>query len=317
MKKDKIPIFIFLIFAVLLFVFVFYIFKQSFVLHSSLARFSQNDFLMTLQDNNFKDSQSVIIKLSEIFFEENNFSHAVSQADEVKAQDNVEAIIIPHHLVASEFIAKLIKISSGRDIDNVVIIGPNHKNIGTESLASAKADWETPFGNLEHDNNLVQSFLRDFKAESYPEIFLHEHSIGGLAPFVKYYLKDVQIVPIVVSSYADYADIDKLNKWLIQNLDENSLVIFSLDFSHYLTKEESDEKDAETRDLIVRKDIGKILRLNNDYVDSPSILALSLMYTEEKGLKINIINHANSFDFAVVKPDSTTSYFAIIFESSN
>ena len=314
MKKDKISIFIFIVFAVFLFSFVFFIFKQSFALHSSLARFNQEDFLLRSQNNDFEDSQSSLIKLSKIFFEKDNFFHAIDQAEKIEEKQNIEAIIIPHHLVASEFIANLIKASSGRNINKVVIIGPNHENIGTDALATAEADWETPFGDLKHDSRLVQKFITDFKGKSCPEIFLNEHSIGGLAPFVKYYLKDVEIVPIVASSYADYSDMEKLNKWLIENLDENSLVIFSLDFSHYLSKEESDIKDEETRDLIIQKDIGRILRLNNDYVDSPSILALSLMYAKEKGLKTNIFDHANSFDFAIVKPDSTTSYFAIVFE---
>ena len=261
------------------------------------------------------DGKAMIIKLADNFFNREVFFNAVEKAEKTGVKDNIQAVIVPHHLVVAEYIAKLIKEASGRPINKAVIIGPNHNNIGTSPLITAKIDWETPFGSLNYDPMLVNKFLADFNGNSYPEVFTNEHSIGAIIPFVKYYLKNIRVVPIVVSSYVQYSDIEKLSEWLNENIDSNTLVIYSIDFSHYLREEEADQKDEVTKALIIEKDIGKILKLDNDYVDSPGILALSLMHATNRELKINFVYQGNSFDFAAIKPEATTSYFGISFQN--
>jgi AmmeMemoRadiSam system protein B len=86
-----------------------------------------------------------------------------------------------------------------------------------------------------------------------------------------------------------------------------------MDFSHYLTKEVADEKDEMTRQLILDRDVGKIIRLNNDNVDCPPALAMSILYARKKGLSTEIVRNGNSFDFSQEKPSRTTSYFTVRF----
>jgi MEMO1 family protein len=120
-------------------------------------------------------------------------------------------------------------------------------------------------------------------------------------------------VPVAVSSYANQKDAEKLSGWLMKVVNNNSLVIFSLDFSHYLKKEDADLKDEITKQLIIKKDIGKIMELNNDNVDCPPVLAMSLLYAQKAGLSTEFLRHENSFNFSNDKTISTTSYFTIKF----
>ena len=254
-----------------------------------------------------------VIELQEMFYEQENFTNALSSHEEIIPQNNIYMVIVPHHLLASEYIAKMLKMSSGRNINTVVIIGPNHENIGTGSIASVKAKWNTPYGFLNVNEKLTDYFLTDFKLDSTREIFACEHSIGAIAPFVKYYFPKAEILPIVFSSYADIQNAERVSSWLLEKLPKNSLVVISIDFSHYLTEEEADKNDKITEDLILNSDVERIMRLNNDYVDSPASLATALLFAKNKKLKTEIIDNANSCDFSIEKSQVTTSYFAIVF----
>lgn len=253
------------------------------------------------------------IIMQDTFYQETNFQQAVLKAENVISIDNIHSIIIPHHLLASEFVAKLIKQASARQINKVVIVGPNHNNIGMEAIATVKARWLTPFGNLEPQIDLVDKFLTDFSLIPNYQALVYEHSIGAITPFIKYYLPQAKIIPIIISSYAARENAQELSEWLINNLDNQSLIIFSMDFSHYLSLVEAEEKDKLTKQYILNRDIDKILTLNNDYVDSPVGLAASLLIADKLDLETKIIYQANSADFTIEKPIETTSYLGIIF----
>lgn len=258
-----------------------------------------------------KGQQEIVLHKN--FFEKEGFYKAVTSVENTPSQNDISAIVIPHHLLASKFIADSMKRTSGRSIKQIVIIGPNHNNIGVEQIATVSAEWQTPFGYVETDKDLANSFLREFHLFSSPEVFREEHSIGALLPFVKYYFKEAKILPIAFSSNANMRDAEEVASWLAENLDDNSLVIISTDFSHYLTREEAEKKDEITKELISGNNIEAIMRLTNDNVDSPASLVVGMIYAENKSLAANFLHHANSFDLVNNKSSVTTSYFAISF----
>ncbi|MFA6550454.1 MAG: AmmeMemoRadiSam system protein B [Candidatus Gracilibacteria bacterium] len=253
------------------------------------------------------------IELQPMFYEKSNFFSAVEKSKDIKSEKNIQAIVVPHHLLVSEYIAGLMKRASGRKIDTVIIIGPNHENVGQEILATTLAEWQTPAGGVSTDNQLVNSFLSDLREQSNYYAFIHEHSIGAIVPFVKYFFPEAKIMPVIINSYANIQDAEKLATWLDKNLPDNSLVIASTDFSHYLDKDTASKNDLQTRQWIMERDTQSIAHLNNDYVDSPISLATILLFAEKRGLKTQEVYHGNSFDFSLKKPAETTSYFGLAF----
>lgn len=263
---------------------------------------------------NFIENKSLpLITTQPEFYEKNNFVQAISSNKEVIPRRDIVAVVVPHHLLASTYIARMFKLASGRPIDTVVVIGPNHDNLGVESIATAQASWETVEGNLPTDQNLVQKFINDFKISSTPEVFKEEHSVGALAPFVSHYFPGARLLPIILSSHTNESTAEKIGRWLARNLSERSLVIFSTDFSHYLTEEMAHQNDLVTERLIKQSDLYAISRLGNGYVDSPASLIISLVYASEKKIITSIIAKGNSNDFSLKKLGSTTSYMAVIF----
>lgn len=253
------------------------------------------------------------IKLKPMFYEENNFFSAVEKSKNIQAEKNIRAIVVPHHLLAGEYISGLFKRASGENFSTIVVIGPNHENISQEILATTLGSWQTPQGEVETDQGLVNKFLSDFGEQSVLEAFQNEHSVGAMVPFIKYYFPKAKIVPVIINSYANMQDADKLSTWLNKNLPEHSLVIVSTDFSHYLDKAGADQNDLKMRQWIDDRNTEIIARLNNDYIDSPISLVTILLLAQRKNWQTEEIYHGNSFDFSLIKPAETTSYFGLVF----
>ena len=245
--------------------------------------------LETIEGTNFP-----AIELIGTFFDPINFDQALEFAKDTDPQKNINAIIVPHHLLASRYVADLINKASGREIDNIIIIGPNHTDAGGNALSTVKAEWKTPLGKVKSNSKLVDKCQLELNADSGIDIFADEHSIGAILPFVKFYLPNAKILPITISSFATTEHAKKIANWLNANLDEKSLVIFSLDFSHYLTKEKADEKDEQTKKLIQENKIDEIAQLGNDNVDSAIVLVTSLLLAEKKNWETGIIHHSNA-----------------------
>lgn len=253
------------------------------------------------------------IRQQAMFYEENNFFAAIEKAKNIKPKENVFAIVVPHHLLASEYIAGMIKLSSGRAIERVIIIGPNHENVSQKILVSATAEWQTPFGGVKSDNSITDSFFERFGERSYSQVFDNEHSVGAIVPFVKYYFPKATITPVVINSYANLQDAKKLADWLDESLEEKTLLIVSTDFSHYLDKISAERNDLRTRKWIEERDVEAVSRLNNDFIDSPISLATVLVLAEKRNWVAKEIYHGNSFDFSLTKTSETTSYFGLAF----
>lgn len=249
----------------------------------------------------------------DVFFEKNNFAQAIETARSVRPKNNIAAVVVPQHLLASSLMASQIQAASGRNIATVVIIGPNHYNTGESTIATAKAQWETEFGLVASDAVMVDRLLLDLNLVDSPEVFRNEHAVGAIVPFIKYYLPEAKIVPIVFSSYANLGDADKVAQWLKDNLSPDSLIVYSIDFSHYLTREQADPMDISTKQYIESRDVSKIITLGNDNLDSPASLATALLYAQKKGLPQEIVANKNSDDFNLVRQEATTSYILVNF----
>ncbi len=263
---------------------------------------------------NLKSPAETIIPANDIFFEQKYFYPAVAKAKNYGSQENIKAVIMPHHLLASEIMAGILARAKNDKVKNLIIIGPDHENKSAAAVGSAYLRWQTPFGQAATDSRLVSAFLSDLKLYNRPESFLNEHSIGAIIPFVKYYYPDAKILPILFNSSAGLSEAQSVADWLNHNLDGDSLVIFSLDFSHYLTEHQAADKDKITKELILSRDFSKIIKLDSAYVDSPAGLAAALIYADDKKLRTKIIYEKNSNDFLEQPAAETTSYFGVLFE---
>ena len=124
------------------------------------------------------------------------------------------------------------------------------------------------------------------------------------------------MLPIALKNATDIDKVSQIAQWLNKNSNDKTLIVYSLDFSHYLTKDVSDTKDEVTKELIINKDTKEILKLNSDFVDSPGALAIAIELAKLHNCDTLFVHHDNSYNLMIEKPKFTTSYFGIIYFSS-
>lgn len=261
------------------------------------------------------------------YTEKDFFKSVTAAAANIKAEsdgDGVDSVdtgriaggVVPHHLLAANMIADFFQTLSQEPPETIVIIAPNHRRIGLKGLHTSLLDWRTAFGMLEADRELAAGLIDELGSSENDSLMELEHSISGLVPYIKYYLPDTKIVPILLHGNYSAEDSRKLGTFLAAAVQDNQeiMVIASIDFSHYLDTYTADRMDEITLKAIESRNTEAIIRMGNDNIDSPpSILALLAAMDEIGAAGPLVTGHSNSYVITGGGADYTTSYFTMLF----
>lgn len=250
------------------------------------------------------------------FYNDKQFRKSLSLAEDRKySAVKIRGGIVPHHLLADNMISTFFKTLASQKPEIVVVIGPNHEGRGDKDLYTGKWDWETPFGILHADNSLVSYLIKEKSAGADMRLLEEEHSVSTLIPYIKYYMPDVSVAPILIKGTQKPDDAVELGRALEKALSGRRYVIIaSTDFSHYLPESEANKMDEITLQAITRRNIEAIGQMGNDNIDSPPSAITLLSAMNSLGVRnIVILDHDNSATLADSGSDSTTSYFTMMF----
>ncbi len=257
---------------------------------------------------------SEIIKT--IYPDKNFFLTAIKGPNLVLKSDDVTGLTVPHHLLVKDTIADLYFSISENKYDNVVILSPDHFFAGDTPFSTTTKDFETVFGVLIVNKQLIQTVIGQNPLITESDMFKREHGIHAQTPFIKYWYPDAKIIPIASKINTTKQDLDSLFQTLSAVLPkEKTLIIQSTDFSHYLPLEEADQMDAETILAIKSGDPEEILKLTQpDHIDSVASQYLQLRLQKEFfNTHTILINRTNSAHFAGHDVSETTSYITYIY----
>jgi hypothetical protein len=169
---------------------------------------------------------------------------------------------------------------------------------------------------LTTDQSGADELCNQLRLEEDNEAFSGEHSVGIIIPFVRYYFPDARVLSIIVQRQVPKRMQRGFCRWLDAQLrDPHTIVLLSMDFSHYQTSDEADRRDQ----LSGRA----ILELNESLVDQLDIDchsgfgALLGALNEQMGIKPIMCCHTNSAKITG-KTDisSVTSYHTVLFIQS-
>jgi gamma-polyglutamate biosynthesis protein CapA len=200
------------------------------------------------------------------------YKHAATQTP--ITADKIHGGIIPHHLMVKDKIAAYFS-GLKNEYETVILIGPNHYQVGEDNILLSKAKWNTPYGELLPDLEISNQFSNYLTVNEDP--FGGEHSISGLVPFVKNSLPKAKIVPIIIKYQTPLEELDGLISLLDTVDKEKTLVLASVDFSHFQGSLVSEFHDQQSIGVINSFDTD---RLHNLEVDSPASLYVVLNYLE-------------------------------------
>jgi AmmeMemoRadiSam system protein B len=236
------------------------------------------------------------------------------RGNEAVSFDRAIGGVVPHHLVASSFLAEFFALLSERSVrpKAILLMAPNHFEKGEATIQTTDVTWDTPFGVVESDPELLQAVLRGGATLS-PNTFIEEHGVYNILPYIAHFLPDTRVVPVVFRYQMSTLEREQLVESVMSLIRTGEVfVVSSIDFSHYLSQEEAEMKDEETLEALHQYDMNRIARYGSDHLDSPgSLLTLLRIGQELEATDITVLRHGNSADSIRGRNSSTTSHFTL------
>jgi hypothetical protein len=267
----------------------------------------------TYLNNNLKTESALIIPVdynSVLFYEAVSKFPIASQVE----NKNVVGLIAPHHDLAANYTAELFQKIGKRNIKTVIVAGPNHTNSGAGNIITGLVTYNCLNNQINPDTELVTKLIQDKIADSDISRLSTEHSIYNVMPYINYYFPEAKIVPIILSGRVTETQAKQLGEYLANYLNDGTIIIGSVDFSHYLTTEQANTNDIVSRAAVLNRDYTKLYSLNNDYLDSPATVVTVLTATEKvEANEVSIVRQANMADaIGSGSVPSSTSYFTVL-----
>jgi AmmeMemoRadiSam system protein B/AmmeMemoRadiSam system protein A len=217
----------------------------------------------------------------------------------------VKAIIVPHagYMYSGQVAAYAFK-SVPENIKEVIILGTAHHYYLKGVAASDYDNFETPLGKIP-----VSKRNKSFKSEKnisvIPEADTNEHSIEIELPFLQCVLKDFSIIPLYVGKI-DYKEFSSI---LEKYLSDKTLIVVSVDLSHFHNYDKAVTLDKYTTTSIEELDSEKIKEAE---IDSPYAVMALLELAKKLNWKPELLKYANSGDVTGDK-SRVVGYSAFIF----
>lgn len=177
------------------------------------------------------DKNELFDVIDEFYSKTNKNSHYCSQA-----------VIVPHagYIFSGELAAKGFQYLNP-NTKTVFIFAPSHYKKLFGCVSCDYDEFETPIGNCKVKKEYTKEFETDNSA------FDNEHSVEVQLPFIKYFFKNADIVPVLYGC-EDYKNISKIIEKY--RYDETVSFVISSDLSHFYPEKECVKIDYYTAELI-------------------------------------------------------------------
>lgn len=250
-----------------------------------------------------------------LFYDQKSFLDGIeiSKKSDITVTPEIKGGIIPHHLlpgfILSDFFSRLPK-----TITTVILLGPNHYELGNNKMLTSTYNWQTPFGLVEPNDQIVNELVVQKIIYTDESVLEKEHSISGITPYVKYYLPNAKLAPIILKRSQNSQDLENLSDKLANYIkDPNTILIAAVDFSHYQTSNEAKERNKQTLKAIEDFDYPSLMSFDNSNCDSPPSIVVLLKSMQKIGkTNVNVLFDTNSGEI-LNETSNVTSYFSIIF----
>jgi hypothetical protein len=228
---------------------------------------------------------------------------------------DARGLLLPHDWVGGAFITTPLRdLAASRNVRRVLLIGPNHINAGGAAVLTSDLPWETPFGRAEADRAAVAALAASALVRLEPEVLTYEHSVAGIVPAVRRYLPEAKVVPLVLRGGLTAGEVRRLADALAPLVDEGTVIVAAVDFSHGLPVPAARQRDGETLALLRASDWAPLLRWGNEHLDSPASVAVLMETVRRLGatrfeLRANSSSGEVSGDFASPVTSYIVGYF--------
>jgi len=234
-------------------------------------------------------------------------------------ETNISAGVVPHHLLAEEIIEDFFEyISSKQKPETIVLLGPDHFNAGNivgNSFITVEPETQEFYG-IEVDGSLIKNLSSENNFVFSNSSVSLDHGITNLIPFLKKYFPDSKIVPFIIPFDISLEETEQFTTSLNSLASSKTIVIASVDFSHYLPSSAAEFHDVKSVRTLINFEKPDFENLE---VDSWQALYIARAFAHLRNKEFpKTIGQANSIDFLEDKDaEETTSYFSVVFKKGS
>lgn len=226
----------------------------------------------------------------------------------------IGGIVAHHDLVQSEIRSFWQTISQKADFQTIILVGPDHYSAATAPFSSTNnaSVFKSPLNlNLKMITKLTA--VKNSPIIINDQIFNKEHSIQIHLPYIKQYLPEAKIIPIIIHPDVTRKQISDLVQIIQESLTDNTAIIASVDFSHYENKQQADRYDLETIEVLQNYDYNKLYSFGPEHLDCKQAIMLSSeLACPQHNCPWQILFKGNSAEFPTQNSQITTSYYSLI-----
>jgi len=183
----------------------------------------------------------------------------------------------------------------------IVLLGVNHRGIGSPFAIDRRGRWRTPLGAVDIDEPLADKLLAaapDLNDD--PGAHAPEHSLEVELPFLQRLRADVKIVPIILGSHrlTILRAIGEAIGKVLQEERAPVLLLSSSDMNHYEDQETAERKDTMAIQAILALDPQRLMDVCEDHnITMCGIAPTCVMLYAAKALgatRAELIDHTTS-----------------------
>jgi len=227
--------------------------------------------------------------------------------------------VVPHHMLAKEIIVDFFEFVAEQEKypETIVLLSPDHFNSSmlNRETSFITVNWETGHKKILEipvDVSLLKKLSTNHSFKQNNGAILSEFGMTNLLPFIKKFLPETKIIPIIVPEDISRKQVNQLITTIDNIAPSTTLLVASVDFSHYLPTGAAEFHDMKSVRVLLNCEQEEFTNIE---VDSwQSLYAVRIFAKLREIENPTIIAHKNSIDFLPYDLNSTTSYFSVVFQ---
>lgn len=239
--------------------------------------------------------------------------------------------IVPHAgwYYSGKIACNVMKILSEAGTPDVLLVFGMHLHAGSPRFLMKEGSWETPFGEIEIEDRIAARLADKYSFEiETTQRFTRDNTIELQIPFIKYFFKDVKIVPMGVPPIEESLNIGRDAVKIAKGLGLKVMVLGSTDLTHYgenygfvshgtgaqAVKWVKNENDKRVIDAMLEMNPGKVIKeaMSNDNACCAGAAATAISAAKELGAsRAELVTYTTSYDIS--PGDSFVGYAGIVF----
>lgn len=226
----------------------------------------------------------------------------------------VTGVMVPHHLVAADLIARAFWAASAGDYDRIILLSPDHFRAVEGAFGVAAEPFGTVLGDVALDQPAIEALLADMSLfeQLSPDEAAIEHGFHSITPLIAKFWPEARIIPVLASIHSDITDWRAAAEAIAPLVTDGTLIVQSTDFSHYLPRARAVLRDEESLGVIASQSVAEVRKLSQpDHLDSKASLAVHMLLQAHLGAAPVIIGNRNQAAYGG-DPSNTTSYVSAV-----